>query len=145
MSKKSQYRGVTRSERLKKHPWITQVVVSGINYYLGNFPEEVEAAKAYDNAAYWFGLEGFRTGGLNFPEDYAGESTPPPLAQTRKAQAKHRARLATCQTPPGDSRPPEIIALDEAIKSLRTIRERLLTARALPQVVSEKLSTTNNE
>jgi len=148
MSKKtSQYRGVTKSSRLNTNPWLAQVVAAGVNHYLGNYPTEGEAAQAYDNAAYWLNLEGFRTGGLNFPDDYAKpEYTPSPTVATRKALAKYRMRLAARPTPPGDTRHPDAIAIDEAIKSLKQIRNRIqLAHERTTQTASSNLAPVTSE
>lgn len=44
----SQYRGVTKNTGLK--PYRVQFKYKGVNHYLGSFDDEIEAAKAYNNA-----------------------------------------------------------------------------------------------
>jgi len=59
--------GVTCRAHLNlSKPWYTQITANGKNHYLGYFPTEIEAAKAFDRAARRF--EGTNAV-LNFPDD----------------------------------------------------------------------------
>lgn len=44
----SQYRGVLKNSGLK--PYRVQFKHKGVNHYLGSFDDEIDAAKAYNNA-----------------------------------------------------------------------------------------------
>ncbi len=87
-------RGVSHVPRCVSNPWKAQATLGGITYHLGVFASRKEAAEAYDNLAYWAGLDGFKTGGLNYPSNYQGESSPPPTEVTQRVQRKHRAIVA---------------------------------------------------
>lgn len=59
----SQYKGVYWHVERKK--WYAMIYQDGINYYLGRFVDEIDAARAYDSAAIMRFGEYAR---LNFPE-----------------------------------------------------------------------------
>lgn len=58
----SSYRGVSWNKKNQK--WIAQIRKSGVNFYLGSFKDEKEAATAYDKKARELG---FFKEALNFP------------------------------------------------------------------------------
>jgi hypothetical protein len=91
-SKSSRYRGVTRVQRatVGKGGFRVQISRNGINYYLGEFDDEMDAAQVWDNAIYFLNLEGgfFRPGftpALNFPEQYKNPAhLPAPFMATQR-------------------------------------------------------------
>jgi hypothetical protein len=62
--KSSQFRGVCRNSTYKK--WLVQTQVNGKRKFIGHFDDEVEAAKAYDNAARKYHGPKAK---LNFPDE----------------------------------------------------------------------------
>jgi len=126
-------RGVTRLPRCKTNPFKAQIALAGVTYHLGVFPDTTEAAKAYDNAAYWCSLEGARTTGLNFPDDYAKDYTPPPTDLTRAIQAKHRALIENRKPMPDTERVAAhqlLTACDALATAAAKLRSALLLAQA---------------
>lgn len=96
----SRFAGVQRSAskgvrhtRYESKPWKAQLNARGHNYYLGSYATDEEAADAYDNAAYWLGLEGYRYKGLNFPDRYKVETCPAPTETTIRVLTHYRARV----------------------------------------------------
>lgn len=60
------YKGVTCMKKLKKNPWLAQIMVNYKHIYLGIYPTPEDAAKAYDEAArIHFGA----FGRYNFPRE----------------------------------------------------------------------------
>jgi hypothetical protein len=67
-------------------PWRAQLRAFGKLFYLGAYETEEEAARAYDNAAFYLGVRhGYKYRRLNFPGDWDSDSYIPPTAETDKA------------------------------------------------------------
>lgn len=63
----SRYRGVKANNRSKTSPWRADGNFAGKHYYLGHFPKEEDAARAYD--AWALTTIGSDYEGFNFPEE----------------------------------------------------------------------------
>jgi hypothetical protein len=93
--------GLRRVNRITR-PWKAQLRALGKYFYLGSYETEEEAAKAFDNAAYWMGTRGYNYRRLNFPADYETETSPPPTPETLRAQSDfelHKITRGTLPTP----------------------------------------------
>jgi hypothetical protein len=94
MSNNQKLKGVTPQAGSKRNQWRAQIVIGREVEYLGCFSSSEEAAKAYDNAAFYAGQTGrCRRTELNFPEDYAQEPYPPPTERTLALIENLEARL----------------------------------------------------
>ena len=101
----SQYVGVVpiktngvRAPREGSKPWRAQLFARGRAHYLGSFHTALEAAKAYDNCAYYLSLCGYKYRTLNFPEPYTGRKDSPEMTErTRQAVEIYKGSL-----PPSD-------------------------------------------
>ena len=93
MNPHRKYKGVTQNAS-KSNPWKAQINLGAKLEYLGSFPASEEAARAYDNAAFYAGRTGrCKRLKLNFPEDYASEPYPEPTEQTLEIIGDVEARM----------------------------------------------------
>lgn len=76
-------KGVTKKRTRLRTFWVAQIVVHGTNYNLGGFDNIEDAAKAYDNAAYYLHhAVGFpKNLKLNFEGDYLRDSSPEEMTE----------------------------------------------------------------
>jgi len=93
------YRGVRFSPKASlEKPFIPTLTRRGVSKEFGRYASAKEAARVYDNAAFythpWCGTTGLsRTKLLNFPHEYEGPTPPPILPQVEEFVAKLRDRF----------------------------------------------------
>src|SRR6516164_6299098 len=88
------FRGITRQPGSQTNEWRAQIVSAGKVEYLGCFASAEQAARAFDNAAFYAAqTQRSRQRKLNFPEEYAQEPFPEQTERTRQIVADLESRV----------------------------------------------------
>lgn len=137
------FRGVTHQPGSQTNQWRAQIVLGGKVEYLGSFATAEEAARAFDNAAFYAGQTGrCRRTKLNFPEDHAQEPYPPATERTLALIANLEARLPDQRKTSGQIRHfPDRELLRGMVQELACARRAEVAAKKTVDALIAQLQT----